>query len=456
MANTVNGLLTSYASVVEVELNYFFVITSSGFVPNTESTSYFFIGKPDAWDDDVNPPIPNQSQSYIKQTFNNMFAAKLITTNNMCPVIPRIDWTSDIVYSQYTDYDNMFTYDYNGIISKNFYVRNSYDQIFKCLFNNNESPSTVEPILQAGATDASQTLYLSDGYKWIYITTIDKGLKKNFFDANWMPLQIGNITPNTLLPAGFGSINAINVTNSGNGYSNGISTTVITIKGDGQGATAYANVYNNIVKDVIVTNTGNNYTYSTVSITPQLGYSGNSATANAIVSPIGGHASDPVSELGCNHIMLSIELDGTENGNISTNTSFRQIGILVNPSLNDGTVPSETSYNISDTAIVSIGLGGYQVGEIVYQGSSLDASTFSAKVASFDSANSTVSLINTNGSYVLNNTLIGSQSKTFRVLLNYFPTNFNVGSGYMMYFENRTPVQRSANSNEQFRLALRF
>ena len=122
-----------------------------------------------------------------------------------------------------------------------------------------------------------------------------------------MPLAVGTITPNPLVPAGLGTINAINVTNKGSGYSNGILTTAVTINGDGQGATAYANVYNNMVQDVIVTNTGNNYTYSTVTISPQGGYAGNNATANAIISPIGGHGFDPVGELGCNHVMVGLE-----------------------------------------------------------------------------------------------------------------------------------------------------
>jgi len=456
MANTVNGILTTYGSVVEVELTYFFAITASGFTPNAQSTSYFFIGKPDQWPDDVNPPIPTQDQANIKKTFKHMFATKLITSSNMSPVVPRIDWTTGTVYTPYTDYDNMFTIDANGIITKPFYVRNRYDQIFKCLSNNHGTSSTVEPVLQAGTTDSTQTLYLSDGYKWIYVTTIDKGLKKSFFDTYWMPLAVGTVTPNPLTSAGLGSINAINVTNSGNGYSNGVTTTVVTVNGDGVGATAYANVYNNIVQDVIVTNTGNNYTYSTVTISPQSGYAGNNATANAVISPIGGHGSDPVSELGCNHIMLSTEIDGSENGNVPTDVSFRQIGVVINPLLNDGTVPTASVYNTSDLGTVSFGLGSFASGETVYQGSNANNASFTATVCSFDSGNNIVSLINTVGTYSLGAALYGATSGTSRVLLQYTPTSFSVGSGYAMYFENRQPIQRSPNGNEQLRLVLRF
>jgi len=455
MANTVNGLLTTYGSTVEVELTYFFVITAAGFAA-AQSTSYFTIGKVDQWPDEVNPPLPTQDQATLKKTFKNMFAAKLLTSSNMSPVVPRIDWTSGTVYTPYTDYDNMFTVDTNGILTKPFYVRNRYDQIFKCLANSNGGTSTIEPVLQAGTTDSTQTLYLADGYKWIYVTTIDKGLKKLFFDNNWIPLAVGGVTPNGLTSAGLGSINAINVTNSGNGYSNGVSTTTVTINGDGTGATAYANVTNGQVADVIVTSTGNNYTYSTVTIAPQAGYSGSGATANAIISPIGGHAYDPVSELGCNHIMLSVEIDGSEGGNVPTDVNFRQVGVVINPVLTDGTIPTASVYNVSDLGTVSFGLGTYQSGETVYQGSDINNANFTATVCSFDSGNNIVSLINTVGTYTLGGALFGNTSGASRVLLNYNPTKFNVGSGYVMYYENREPVQRSPNGNEQLRLVLRF
>ena len=456
MANTVNGLLTTYASTVEVELTYFFVITASGYAPSQQTTSYFFIGKPDAWENDANPPIPSQSQASIKETYKHMFAAKLLTSSNMSPVVPRIDWTTNTVYSQYNDYEDMFTMDSNGILTKPFYVRNRFDQIFKCLFNVNGAPSTVEPVLQAGVTDSSQTLYLADGYKWIYVTTIDKGLKKNFFDNNWMPLNVGVNTPNPTLSAKLGSINAINVTNSGNNYTDGTSTTTVSITGDGQGAVAYANVTNNIVRDVIVTNTGNNYTYATVAINPAIGYTGTNATANASISPIGGHAIDPVSELGCNHIMMSVEINDGENGNIPTDISFRQLGIIVNPILKDGTIPTAQVYNTTDLATVSFGSGAYISGETVFQGTTLETATFTATVCSFDSTNNVISLINTVGTPTLSSAIYGNSSGASRVMLQYDPTKFSVGSGYAMYVENRQPIQRSPNGNEQLRLVLRF
>jgi hypothetical protein len=456
MSNIVKGLLTTYGSTAQVEHEYYFVVSGEGYSPSLDTSSYLFIGKVEPWEDDTNPPEPSQSQFDIKTTFKNMVAAKLLTSSNLCPVVQRIDWTSGTVYHPYSDREDMFTKDVNGNLTKIFYVRNRYDQIFKCLFNNNSEPSTVEPLLQAGTTEPNKPIYAADGYKWMYITTINKGLKKEFFDNNWMPITIGTGAPDANSVAGLGAIDVINVTNIGSDYSDGFNTTIVTIEGDGQGASAYANVSGGLVNDVIVTNSGNNYTFATVTINPQTGFLGNGATATPVISPVAGHGSDPVSELGCEHIMISVELNGSENGAVPTDISFRQVGIVVNPELKNGESPTGTIYNTTDLAYVSYGSQGYTIGESVYQGGSLEDSNFSAEVCSFDSTNNIIFLINIEGYYQIGQPIYGQDSATTRVLLDYTKTEFDVGSGYMMYYENRTPVQRSPQGNEQLRLLLSF
>jgi hypothetical protein len=452
----VNGLLTPYSSIYEVEQYYFAPLSATSIV-TVQNALYAFVGKVDSWPDEESPPSPQQNQAYIKQTFKNMFGAKIVTSKNISPVIPRIDWTTDTVYDVYRDDVDMFTYDTAGIIQKRFYVRNSLDQIFKCLWNKNGAVSTVEPILSPGTTNAAVPLTLSDGYKWIYITTIEKGLKENFFDDNWMPIPVGGVTPNVLFDANYGSIDAINVIDGGSGFSDGTATTIVNISGDGDGnAAGYAVVTGNTVQDVVITDTGAGYTYATVSVQPQVGYSGNNVNAYAVISPIGGNSIDPLSELGCNHVIVTFELNDGENGAIPTDVQFRQVGLLVAPTLRDGTNPTAAAYNTAYQGYTSFGLGNFQSGEIVYQGLSLASATYTGIVSTFDEKNNIVSIINTVGTPSLGAPILGNTSGTSRVLLQYIKPDFVPGSGYMVYVENRTPIQRSANGNEQFRLVLRF
>jgi hypothetical protein len=141
---------------------------------------------------------------------------------------------------------------------------------------------------------------------------------------------------------------------------------------------------------------------------------------------------------------------------VPTDISFRQVGIVVNPELKNGDTPTETIYNTTDLAYVSYGSQGYTIGESVYQGASLENSNFSAEVCSFDSTNNIIFLINIEGYYQIGEPIYGQSSATTRVLLDYTKTEFDVGSGYLMYYENRTPVQRSPDGNEQLRLLLSF
>jgi hypothetical protein len=456
MANTVNGLLTTYGRTALVEIMY--AVPGLGVTGGTAANAYVFFGKVDAWPDDANPPAPTEDQFNIKKVNKNIIALKKLLTPTTSPVIPRYDWTSGDVYTQYTDTEDIFKYDVNGIMDNIFYVRNSYDQIFKCLCNNNGSDSTVEPVIQPGNTNIGDVLILADGYKWIYVTTIDKGLKKSFFDNQWMPIFVGYNTPNALVTSGFGQIDAINVTSNGSNYPTNTSTRIV-ISGDGYGATAVANAYNGVIQQVYVTNPGTNYTYATVSIVSESA-NGTGATANAVISPIGGHGYDPISELGCNHLMITAEFDNSESTVLSsgktgqpylpTNIAFRQAGLIIFPAQSDGQAASESVYNACDLTSVTAGPSPYISGETVTQDG------FSAIMVSHDTGNNLVSLINTEGTYTLGQPLVGQTSGVSRVLLQYSPSLYSIGSGYMMYVENRSPVQRNPNGNEQLRLVLRF
>ena len=440
----VKSLLANYAALSQIENNYL-----------NAGDTYVFLGKVDQWPDDNNPPLPSQSQSYIKQTFKNIFAVKKLSAANVAAVVPRIDWVTGTVYDEYSDQVDNFTTS-NGIVTKRFYARNKYDQIFKCLFNNYGAPSVDEPYIAPGNTNTERAFITDDGYKWIYITTIDKGQKQKFFDDNWMPISINDVAPQSNSTYGFGSVDAINIINAGSNYANGFTTTTVTITGDGTGATATANVSNNKITTVTITNSGNNYSYANVAINAISPYTGSGANGVVVLSPISGNNYDPASELGCNHLMYSVEFNSSENGEVPTNVNFRQVGLLNYCVLTNGSTPELMTYNTSDSLTVSFGIGLFESGESIYQGTSYSTAPFKGVVCSFDSSNNILSLINTVGTPALGSAIIGVNSGSSRVLLDYSPTTFDVGSGYMSYIENRSPIQRSPSDNEQVRIIVGF
>lgn len=456
-ANT--GILTYNNGYYQTSSIYYSptaTITSTG---RPVGSFYCFLSRVQSWATETLPPQPTQDQKYLKQTFKNMFVAKKITTNDMALVIERINWTSGIVYDYYDDSVDMYALDTNDSILKHFYVKNKFDQVFKCLWNNNGGVSTYEPYFEPGTFNANQIFQAADDYKWKYMYTISSGLKLKFMDDAWIPVPTGNNIPNpTQTYAGYGSIDVINVTDGGSGYDPANSIITISITGDGKFASANAVVSGGVITDITVANTGTNYTYANATI---ISASGSGAIAVAPTSPVGGHGFDPASELGARHVMLTAKFDKDESGNLPTDIDFRQLGVLVNPYAYFGTsigLANASVYKVTTDFTLSTGFGVYTPDEIVYQSATglyADA-TYEATVLSFDNINNKIKLINTFGTPVNSTILYGRTTGTARAVLLQETPSFIPFSGYLTYLENREPVQRNADGSEQFKLVLGF
>jgi hypothetical protein len=337
-----------------------------------------------------------------------------------------------------------------------FYIKNRYDQVFKCLWNNNGAPSTIEPSFAPGVFQSNDIFQGSDGYKWYYMYTIDQGSKQKFMDSNWIPVAVGEASPNPLVTTqGSGSLDTINVVNGGSGYDPANSAVYVTITGNGQGAAAHAVANNGVITDIVVDNAGNNYTYATVTISSA---SGTGAQAVTYPSPIGGHGYDPASELGAKSLMLTATYSQSENGYVPTDISYRQIGFLIN-SVDLETNPNpanSTIYSCTTNIQVSGGSLNYTPSETVYQGISLASAIFTGTVVDFDSGNNIVRLINTTGTAQQSAPVYGASSGTIRTALNITTPTFVTNSGYVVYVQNRTATQRSSDGTEQFRIVLGF
>ena len=453
MAN--QNILTYNAKISEIEKNYFSpvaVLPSSG---QTISSLYCFLSRINPWSSESNPDIPLQTTSYLKNVYKNIFVIKKIQSSDISGVIERKDWVSGTIYDYYRDDIDMFQRDVNGYLMLNFYIRNQYDQIFKCLWNAKGTPSINQPYFQPGTYGTNNIYQGADGYKWKYIYTIDIGSKTKFMDTLWMPVPIVENTLDPLSTAsGCGDIEVINVTNAGGtGYF--ATNTTISIVGDGTGASANVTTLGGAIQDFVVSNPGTNYSYANVIISSS---SGSGANISAPISPIGGHGYDSISELGCNHVMLISSFNGSEGGYIPTDIDYRQVGIINNP-LALSTYPNFANASIYSTTtdfVVVPGSGKFTPDEILYQGDTLAAATFTASVLSFDEITNTVKLINITGNPVKGSLIYGNTSLTARVLLLIKPLDFITFSGKINYIENREVVQRSSDGIEQFKFVLQY
>ena len=457
-ANT--GVVTHGGATHEVNQYYDSVVVQLPGSDITRTTKYCFLSRVDPWDDpntpaneENTPPIVELSQQNIKNVYKNMFIIKRVYPQDMRPMVDRIDWTSSTVYDYYRDDIDIIARSNGRMIYKH-YVKNHYDQVFKCLWNNNGAPSTDEPYFEPGYMSSSLIYYGNDGYKWVYMYTIDAPVKQKFLTETWMPCVLG-------IPAGFGAntvnsgnIPIIQVHNGGSGYYP--TNTTITITGaNTTQAIAYPIINNGVIEDIRITTAGANYISANVVITSP---TGTGAVAYANVSPVNGHGSDPLEEFGCQNIIVTNTFTRDVDGILPTDIRYRQLGFIINPTAKSS-YPNQCQnpvYSCSTDVVVSNGFDGYVSDEIVYQGTSIDTATFKATCLSFYTGSNLIKLINTEGTVANGVALIGATSGTTRVVLSYTEPDFIPFSGYITYIENRAGTQRSNDGSEQIRLIVGF
>ena len=181
---------------------------------------YMFLGKATPFADDLNPPIPADSndETYI-DAYDTMIAAKGVRGSDMSYMIPRNEWTTGTAYKAYRSnsgslYGNQF---YASVASAS-----GYD-VFKCLSNNSVTGlSTTAPDITA--TSAADDVYeTSDGYQWKYMYSIPTATFDKFATRDYIPVVTNaNVTANAVS----GSIDYIDVEYGGSNYNTYTSGTI--------------------------------------------------------------------------------------------------------------------------------------------------------------------------------------------------------------------------------------
>lgn len=437
------------ATLVKLRINNAEQFKESVSEPSPNTNLYLVYGRTIPWANDSLPPTPNTSVATEYEIWNNMIGGKRITGNEMRHVIPRYNWSTD---TKYIAYDHMNPNLYADNVR--FYVITQDFNVYKCLSNNYSSNSTVEPT-SINTTTVTQT---SDGYVWKYMYTLSEEEKLNFTSSSYIPVKtIGSNDGSTQwlvqTNAVEGEIDAIVVTAGGTGYTN-VANVIVTITGDGTGATATAgvNTVSNIVSNVTVTNFGTGYSYADVTIS---GGGGTGANARAIISPPGGHGSNPLYELGGFRVMIGAKIRNSEGGILPTSNDFRQVGVIKDPYLLDTTQVATNTAFFQGQIITTAGSGDFIVDEYVYQGVNLATSTFNARVLEWDSANGIVKVVNISGTPVAG-TLNGQTSSVARYITSVNDVDFHPFSGQLLYIDNIKPIIRSSDQTENFRIVLKF
>jgi len=257
------------------------------------------------------------------------------------------------------------------------------------------------------------------------------------------------------------------------------------INGDGHGAEVILTANSSdtdAVGGVTVVSGGNSYTTATLSVEQQGLGTGSSAAITTILPPKGGHGYDPVAELGGFFIMINTKLTQDESGKFTTTNDFRKIGLLTDPNqdaghtrITDAAVTQAKTFTFtSNTAAIT--------NDITVSQNATGANGATGYVIDVNASASTMTVVNiTNGA----NTSAGYDGKpgSFQcttsnvassftgvstsiaaitysggnaVLTNVANGAMQIGSGKIIYIENRAPVARAADQTEDIKLIIEF
>ena len=206
-----------------------------------------------------------------------------------------------------------------------------------------------------------------------------------------------------------------------------------------------------VITEILVHTAGTGYSQANVVFTG--GGPSVAATARAVISPSGGHGSDPVQELGGYYAMIASTLAGAEgSGDFIVDSGFRQIGILRNPIDTDTSdVGVATTYSACTKITVSNVTGGA-------------FAHYTTLIGNVSGANAKIDAIDGNTLYVHQNIGTGftafQSGETVHVgavtagITSIVDPEIDNRSGELLYIENISPVTRNENQTEDIRLVL--
>ena len=483
----------------------------------TQNKVFMFVGRAKTWGSTDVPPAgePIDSFEYQTESYADSVAFKRVDISDTALVVPRVDWVDPTqttggvgrTYSMYKpDYAPTKT-TANGatrLYDSNFYVMNSDFNVYKCLYNGQDPvyprgrPSLVEPtgtsttIIETGDSPGVYS------YRWKYMYTIDADNILKFVTSEFIPVLTNTLVQSA---AGAGAIDSVVVENAGTGYNNKEYTDV-PIRGDwsingGNEAKCTVKITSGSVESVTITTAGSGYTFGTIDVAliPNVG-SGTGASLDVVIPPSGGHGKNVVRELGAYRLMFTSKLETSSAfADFPNDLTYRRVGLVLNPyDYNTSTICSQNTRSavkamIFPQAGTGTPSGNFAPGETITQAStnakgfvvSYDSTTkvlkyyqnsvdgtVNGNVIAFSGANQITSSQNaytatpdaTIGTSSVPVTQITIGVSVYELGLSfvtgYANQEIELGSGEMLYIDNRNPITRSADQNEEIKVVIEF
>ena len=432
---------------------------------------------------DAAPLTPVDSIQDEFHHFDDMLAAKKVTSTDVSICIPRRNWTTGTVYDYYRhDYGNRVTggtttqsanSGATNLFDATFYVMSSDFNVYKCLDNNGNAASTVEP-----TGTSNSILTTGDGYKWKYMYSLSAAQRQNFLSTDFMAVATNSTVSSA---ATDGAINIVKIKTAGSGGANG-SHTSVPIRGDGSSGACTVTVSGGAVTAVTVTNVGSGYTYGYIRVADIVSAGATSLSGtelDVIIEPKGGHGFNAVKELGGFFVMCNTNFEGTESSNTGdfvVGQDFRRVALLRDIK-SGGSAASSTTLRGTKAVLLASNSGNFTVDEEINQATSGAV----GKVVEWDSSNKILYYVQTrfndegadsNGNktaFTSTHTITGQSSSStgtpssasstvdsITFSSGYADTEIDADTGDVLYIENRAPITRASDQTENVKLIIEF
>ena len=455
------------------------------------------------------PPAPIDNQTEKAAVYDDLIAAKRITSTFARLVAPRYNWSLS-TNPKFDMYRPSYSVTPGGggavgtqtalgsasLSGSKYYVMNSNYEVFKCLYNG-QTPANatgVNAVYEPKTTpSAGQGTYANGiftesatGYIWKYMYTLGTADVIAFLSSDFLPM--GTYAGPAVVDG------AVHIAVVKDGGANMPTSATLYVGVDGDGAGAKVKITTNgsgVITAATMEAVGSGYTYGNVRLVNGNVYTdaalSTTATvaANAtgaievIMSPEGGHGADLASEFFAKRVMTNVRLTYAEgSGDFPVDNDFRRIGIIQDP-YNYGTTTVASASTLRGTAALKLtGSGDYTIDEEITQ--TVSGGTAKGRVVSWDATNGILKYfqspdLHTHNGKVLafdhaTNNVTGATSSTARPIDGNQDTaladiSFTDGkatpeiapnSGDIVYIENRRQITRAADQIEDIKLVIEF
>lgn len=179
-----NSAKTLYSDIISKLSNYYYVFGRTKAWPTVEIVSPSTNAVTPVSNDEI-PPSVSDTYSYELETRRDIQYVKIINPQDVCLLANRYDWTLGKIYDQYDEYseDRLAYSGAAQLAFAQFYVLTDELNVYKCLYNNKDNPSSVKP---TGTSPYAFTT--ADGYIWKFLYSVPLSLRNKFLQPKYIPI----------------------------------------------------------------------------------------------------------------------------------------------------------------------------------------------------------------------------------------------------------------------------